>query len=204
MPRWTPEPLWAEQDAFIIGGGPSLATFNWDCLKGRCTIGCNSAYKLGADICKICFFGDQSFWMEHKNKLEHFEGLVITNSRNFLKESPPWLYVVERRGKGVHADQPGWNGNSGACVINLALIMGARRVFLLGFDMKAKKDQVNWYCAPGSKKPQPYRRFLDSFNLIAKECESVFPDREVINANDDSDLRVFPAITMAELQEELS
>lgn len=198
MPLWVPEPFWSGQDVYAIGGGPSLTNFDWNILKGKYTIGCNSAYKLGKEICQICFFGDGGFWKEHKKAIESFQGLVITNSKEFRKQSPPWLFVVERKSKGCFKDHPGWNGNSGACIVNLALILGAKRVCLLGYDMKAKGNQVNWYRKPGEKKPAPYNRFALAFNVIAAKYKELFPGTEIINVTDDSDLNVFPKVGVKE------
>ena len=53
MPIWIPQEKWKDEDVFIIGGGDSLRTFNFDVLKDELTIGCNTAFSLGSDICKI-------------------------------------------------------------------------------------------------------------------------------------------------------
>ena len=62
MPLWKPEKVWDDLDAFIIGGGHSLKSFNWDLLKSEMTIGCNMAYSLGQEICKIFIFGDNKWF----------------------------------------------------------------------------------------------------------------------------------------------
>lgn len=197
MPRWRTEPLWQGLDVFVIGGGPSLMDFRWSRISGRATIGCNSAYKLGADVCRICFFGDRSFWLEHKRYLSEYKGLVLTNNKTLEREPEKWLYSFERGGEGVRRDYPAWNGNSGACATNLALILGAKRVALLGMDMKQKDGTANWY-RPGISKSSPYSRFMRSFELIAKDYAKLFPGQEIVNVNDDSDLKCFPTMTVKE------
>jgi len=196
MPQWVPEPFWTGQDVYIIGGGPSLQTFDWDRLRGKHTIGCNSAYRLGKEVCLVCFFGDRGFWNEHKEALASYTGTVVTNSKveDARHPDPEWLYRIERRAKGVFLDVPGWNGNSGACAVNLALIFGAKRVMLLGYDMKATKDTANWYRPGVKKKDIPYARFLQAFDRVAKGCREMFPDRVILNVNDDSALKAFPTV----------
>jgi hypothetical protein len=201
MPRWIPEPFWEGQDVYLIGGGPSLLKFDWDRIRGKCTIGCNSAYQLGKDICQIVFFGDGSFWKEHNKNLFRFQGLVTTNCRTLQCGAPDWLFVMERRTEGVYQDIPGWYGNSGACVVNLALILGAKRVLLLGYDMKIQDNRTNWY-RDGVKTQAPYKRFLESFRRMAVKIREVFPDQEVINVNDDSDLKAFPTVPVHEFFQE--
>jgi len=40
-----PDNSWKGEDCYIIGGGPSLARFNWSLLKGKKTIGINRVYE---------------------------------------------------------------------------------------------------------------------------------------------------------------
>ena len=57
---WLHSEPWYNQDAYIIGGGSSLKDFNWKLLEKLNTIGCNDAYKLGSEVCKICMFAELS------------------------------------------------------------------------------------------------------------------------------------------------
>ena len=90
MPEWKPEPIWKDQEAFIIGGGPSLRDFDWSLLRDKNTIGCNNAFRLGPDICKICLFVDCGFIFSGRKKkregfyreLAKFPNWVVTNTRH--------------------------------------------------------------------------------------------------------------------------
>jgi len=72
MPVWQPTNDWQDQEVFIIGGGDSLRNFDWELLKEERTIGCNDAYKLGPEICKICIFGDVSWFKENESELTKY------------------------------------------------------------------------------------------------------------------------------------
>ena len=102
MPKWTPEKKWNGQEAFIIGGGDSLKTFDWNLLKPHLTIGCNDAFTYGHEICKICFFGDIKWFEKHKQELERYKGVVFTNVSQLVNTNIPWLWTMRREPRGLH------------------------------------------------------------------------------------------------------
>jgi hypothetical protein len=201
MPRWIPEQLWKDQEVFIIGGGTSLKTFNWDLLINERTIGCNDAFKLGNKVCEICVFGDTKWFERHQHDLAKFKGAVFTNQNTLYKTRLPWLYWMQREPTGFHKASLGWNDNTGAVAINLALILGAKKIYLLGFDMKldptqGKYRQANWHeNHVDNPDPEIYDKFNTAFRKLPASLEKNFPGVEVINVTDDSDLVVFPKVS---------
>jgi hypothetical protein len=197
MPPWIPKADWLNQDVFVIGGGPSLRDFDWTLLHSELTIGCNTAFKLGADVCKICYFGDNSWYEYFKFELAKFKGIVFTSDKHFAKSKIPWLWTMPRQAQGLHHAALGWNGNTGASAINLALILGAKRVYLLGFDMKRINNRPNWHkhvIRPAATKPAIYQGFIRSFKHVARDWHDKFDDREIWNVTNDSGLgqELFP------------
>lgn len=188
MPLWKPEELWRHEDVFIIGGGPSLRDFDWRLLVPEKTLGCNSAFKLGPAICKACVFGDKKWWDFNRDELAKYAERrpVYTNCSELIRESASWLRVMQREGSGLHREALGWNGNTGAVAINLALILGARRVYLLGFDLKDSGAQNNWHAWHPWDKPRlsPYPRFLRNFRAVWRDWRTKFGDREIVNVVD--------------------
>lgn len=203
MPKWQIEEKWKDEDVFVIGGGDSLRTFDWSLLKGRSTIGCNAAFLLGEEICKICVFGDSKWFEKFKPELQKFKNAVFTNHPSLLKSKIGWLWTMERKTRGLHTDALGWNGNTGAVAINLGLILGAKRIYLLGFDMKLSKDgKSNWHDRSMDKpNGQVYRRFIADFYYVAVDLLKKFPGREIINVTDDSGLDMFPKVGTKEFWE---
>ncbi len=185
---WCPEPIWEGQDAYIIGGGPSLRSFDWECLRGRNTIGCNSAYLLGPDICKVIFFCDRSFFSRYWRQLQAFKGLVVTNCQPLANLRLPWLKVMRRQTRGLSkGDTIALSFSAGTGAANLALSMGARRVFLLGMDCQAGEgERPNWHDQP--EKPvirkAIYDRFAWGWEFVARALPNVFPGREIIQVSD--------------------
>ena len=200
MPIWIPEQVWKEQDVFIIGGGSSLKYFNWDNLKSELTIGCNSAFILGSEICKICVFGDLPWFGKFEKELKAYQGVLFTNVPQLLHSKIPWLWTLPRKNYGLHKAALGWNGNTGAVAVNLALLLGAKNVFLLGFDMALdEKGNPNWHDKVISKSKRLYNKkiiskFQRGFRQVAVDVPRVFPGRRIINVTDNSNLDVFPKV----------
>lgn len=197
--RWEPKQWWAGQDAYIIGGGPSLSDFDWDRLRGSLTIGCNDAFRLGPSVCSVCTFGDLKWFTQHKADLEKFPNPVVTVQPWLYDNGPDWLLVAKRQKHGLHHDGSlGWGGNTGGLALNLALALGALRVFLLGFDMKlSDKGSPNWHDHNlGQPTEASYVRFMFGYNRMVEDLPNVFPGREVINLGMDSALEVFPKANM--------
>jgi len=199
MPKWKPEKIWDGEETFIIGGGDSLKNFNWNLLKPLLTIGCNDAYKLGSDICKICFFGDSNWFEKHEQRLKAYNGVVFTNSGKIMKQNIPWVWSTMRKGIGLHQNAVGWNKNTGAAAVNLAMLLGAKTIFLLGFDMQLSKDgKSNWHENEVSKpNPKIYDKFITGFDHVNNGL-SKFPGVEVVNITDNSRLEFFPKIGVNE------
>ena len=214
MPKWIPEAMWEGSSAVIIGGGDSLRAFPWHCLLGDMTIGCNVAYKLGADVCRVVIFGDDAFFKQHEKGLMDYGGAVFTNAcpRKLVRSGnpPDWIYYLRREPKGLHLNALGWNGNTGASAINLAFLFGCPKVYLLGFDMKFRQDKKNWHdeYLPKQKKKRrkklvdPFPAFVLGFDDVVKDWKTKFADREIINVNDDSALTCFPMMSVADFLKE--
>lgn len=193
---WDPRNFWKNEDVVIIGGGTSLRGFNWELLKPYNVIGCNSAFRLGVEICKVCVFGDAKFYDKFSAQLSQFAGIVVTNCPHDRAHREPWIRFLKRRPRGLFDDgvHLGWNGNTGALAINLALCMGAKRVFLLGYDMTPDEEhKPNWHDYQIEKlNPVVYEKFLNGFDCISAQLGKVFPGREVYNVTTESNLTCFP------------
>jgi hypothetical protein len=199
MPVWTPKRVWDNRDVYVIGGGKSLEHFDWSLLLNKCTIGCNDAYKYGVDISKICFFGDFLWFEEFKHDLTKYKGTVFTNAPALYNTKINWLWTMQRESSGVHTDSLGWNFNTGACAVNLAVLLGAKRIYLLGFDMKLINGQNNWHPNELAKpNPDVFEKFIEGFKALKIDMDKKHPEIEVINITDDSDLNLYPKIGVKE------
>lgn len=199
MPKWEIQPIWNNEDVFIIGGGSSLKNFDWNLLKPELTIGCNAAFLLGSEICKICIFCDTSFFNKFKKELVNYTGILFTNSVGLQNTKEKYLWTLPRISKGLSINALGFGGNTGCSAINLALLLGAKRVFLLGMDADVSVDRKshwhNRYVSVTSN--DAFRVFKNGFSAVAADLSKVFPNSEIINISDVSKIDVFPKISPA-------
>ncbi len=199
MNFWYPKPIWKDEPCYIIGGGPSLEGFDWNLLQDKKVIGCNVAFYIGADLVPISVFGDATFIKQHRAGLDKYAasgGQVITCARRVDRFTPPeYLKITKRQVKGLMKDGLGWNANTGALAVNLALLFGANPIYLLGYDMRLSKEGKKNYhnCYNDTPKSKAYNRFLRGMAQVARDLKRVFPGRRVINLEDNtSSLEVVP------------
>lgn len=231
---WKIPKLWEGGEVWILGGGPSVTTefgipqkLVQSVVDGTSTpnayseymqkihdkhvIGINVAYLIGNWI-DIVFFGDHGFFLGHQARLVEHPGLKVTCHPQIT--SCDWVKFVARdtshpRGISTTDRTVSWNGNSGAAAISLAYHLGAKRIILVGFDMKldANSNQ-HWHdlyqrkqhiINPKSKKRMqlPFDRHMMGFPEIAKDAKRL--GVEIINASPDSAITDFPKCRVNDL-----
>jgi len=202
---WTPTPIWEGEPCYILGGGPSLETFDWSLLKGHHVIGCNAECYSSPALVPWVVFGDAVFLSRHEAALKKYVargGQVVTSSNRFRepREKPEWLKVMKKENQGLSLEGLGWNGNTGSSAINLALLFGASPVYLLGFDMQLIDGKANHHDAYHRKaNPKAYARFLKKFEFLARDLPKLFPGKRIINLEDGtSKLNLFPKESLKE------
>ena len=75
---WNPPKIWSNSTAFILGGGPSVASHNLKPLVDKRVIGVNNSVFFGPDIVDVVWFGDVKWFDWHRDKLKNFPGIVAT------------------------------------------------------------------------------------------------------------------------------
>lgn len=207
---WTIPKLWPESTIFILGGGPSLNDVNFDLIKSKKVIAVNNAYgdpvheneKLRKYTPRpwvdVCYFGDERWYDWHKKYLKDFTGLLVTTRDKFHGRAG--MYGV-KRGKPEGIDERpsriSWNRSSGASAINLAYHLGARKIVLLGFDMRLIDGAANWHNDHRVVIKDPYARFLKPFTIIARDAKKL--NLQIINATENSALTHFPYVSLEEI-----
>ena len=193
----------------IFASGPSLTAE--DCRKchdaGAYCIAVNDSFRLApfADMLYAC---DSKWWIYHRETALKFAGLKVC-----LDDSTPYRDVLvlkwqKKVPSGItlgYSDDPEYlatGGNSGYQAVNLAGLMGAKRIILLGFDMQPVKGKTHFF---GDHPPQlvtetsTYRdQFIPAFRTIAPELAK--RGIEVLNCTEGSALDAFP---MAQLNDVL-
>lgn len=227
--------MWEGGEAWIIGGGPSIprqfgvpetvitSVLNGDeplsvfspyfsPIHNKHVIGVNMAYKLGSWV-DMMFFGDLGFFLKNRFALAEYSGVKISCHHavnGYEYTSDKIKYLPKHRDKvGGISDRPDrvcWNGNSGAAAVSVAVQAGAKRIILLGFDMKRDEAKTHWhreYYPPETKKgapsplTAPYHRWATGFENIARDAQKM--GIEILNANPDSAIPHFKKVTVKEL-----
>lgn len=197
----------------IIGGGPSLLEYlpqlQKDSLSTRhfYSIAVNNAYKLFPNsLC--CHFMDFTWWKDHNagiyNIHEHFSKPITTsahvNNKLFISrgEEP----IVFKRGESTHlsVDPSVLNGNnSGYSAINLALLLGFKKLVLHGFDLDAEATVTHWHSE--HRKPVNRGNFRDSmlpaFDALTDQIVFDLFKAKIYNASLNSKITSFEKIAYA-------
>lgn len=199
MSLWSPPRIFEGEDVWIIGGGPSLKGFNPRLLRGRRAIAVNCSYRLVPDA-DVLYWGDQRWWARNKSDaMARFRGRFKVTR----KQSPDQgVDAVGWTSRGGWSDQPGHvaGRDSGCQAINLAAQMGARRIFLLGFDMQPVGGENNWHdLHPKREHPSPEhyaKAFLPGYHSVAQGLCKLGID--CYNCCPGSALEEFPKVSMSE------
>jgi hypothetical protein len=204
-------PDWSGETVGIVASGPSLSPDRVGLLAGRCrVIAVNDAWRL-APFADALYAADAAWW-EHHDGVPEFSGMRWTQLGPYGNR-PADLKTAERYGLSWWESLPNpglsltpgtihQGGNSGYQALNLAVLMGAERIVLLGFDMKPGADgRRHWFGEhPGAlRKDSPYRDWIENFRTTLPDLEK--SGVEVINCTPGSALDCFP---IADLKDVLS
>lgn len=136
---------------------------------------------------------DQKWWDRYHQDIvdSAFAGELWTQDNRAAQK-----YRLHRV-QGAHAaglgkTQVHWGGNSGYQAINLAYLWGARRVVLLGYDMKKTDGKSHWFGdhPKGLSGNSPYSTWVQKFDRLAADLKA--EGVEVINATLETALTCFP------------
>ena len=204
-----PQDSWKGHPAVIIGGGPNIpSTFNWKSLRGMRTISINRAFENFDPT--ITFSMDPRFLMWIKSnrygesvherfaRLSTYRVWMVT----YVAHLPPECYVIPVRQSydvGLRTFSTefkkglGHGNNSGYAALNLAFVLGADPIYLLGFSMKHKPNRVShWHSGhPIPQEEHTVKSFIPAFNAAAEIIKE--HGRTVINlsSEEETDLRCF-------------
>ena len=121
--------------AYVIGGGPSLAGFDFARLTGADKIGANKAAWLAAT--DIFVTVDRNFHNQNQEAIGAFAGTAYVAVPDRIASLPNVTYWSHLPG-AQFSMQPGAlaGSNSGFAALNLAFLLGYTEIALLGFDFQ--------------------------------------------------------------------
>lgn len=163
----SPKPLpapdaWRAQDAYLVGGGPSLRSIDWSLLHGRPNVVCVNMAFVDVPTAAVVFTEDLRFLErvaarpELREAWERFEGSKVFHclaphfEQQALALLPDLVIVHKRRNdkfwsKDWEREGLSLSSNSAIGALNLIDILGASRIFLLGIDCRSTTEKTENY-----------------------------------------------------------
>jgi hypothetical protein len=129
---------------------------------------------------------DREWWNIHLADVRKvFKGKLYTQWHNPEEKDREWAEsegITAIKGchaKGLGSDRLYFNSNSGAQAINLAYLLGATRIILLGYDMGATGNSHWFGDHPKGLRNGKYEQYVDTFTRLAEDLKRA--GVEVIN-----------------------
>ncbi len=163
------ERLWPGSTVVCVASGPSLTRADVEYCRGRArVIAINTSLHLApwADAFYAC---DGRVWQWHQESIAAFRGLKFAMDR----EAAKYGATVLRNGGvwGLSSDPTTVaNGrNSGYQAVNLAVLLGASRIILLGYDMQmGTNGEHHWHKDHPNKGKPPYSACVAAFKTLVE------------------------------------
>jgi hypothetical protein len=207
------EPRWQGQCVIVAATGPSLTPAVAEQCRGDLIIAVNDAYRLlpFADVLYACdakwwdlhqncggFSGEK--WSTHDAKGNDKRKQAEAYGLRLVRGAPGTVRIGQRTEYRFSTDPEviHYGGNSGFQAVNLAMLFGAARIVLVGFDMRMVGNSPHFF---GSH-PKPLSNTTNYASFIARfdqAAGAMPPGVEIVNATKDSALKCFPFISLEPL-----
>jgi hypothetical protein len=179
----------------VAATGPSLTRSDLDAVRaaGIPLLVVNDAWRLApwADDLYAC---DYRWWKVHEQASRAFQGTRWTQDQKAAREWKSLRFIpsAPRLGLGTDPAGPIHQGqNSGYQAVNLAYLLGARTVILLGYDMSHDNGRAHFFGSHsqnGLIDAPDYRPYAKAFEHMAPGQYGL----TVINCSRRSALECFP------------
>lgn len=186
--------------AICIASGPSLTKEDVEYCQGKGTIYAVKEAILLAPWADVMYAADTDYWHDYQERWSEFKGKKVT----CCKKSADKFNLDHVQVVGTKSFQwsltPGKlasGGNSGFQALNMAVLDGADRVILLGYDYgyDPKKDNKHWWeeTHPRTSRDSNYKEWNKRLNKASK-----FIPVPVINASRATAINCFKKMTIQE------
>ena len=205
-PRPYHRPAWSTRPAIVIASGPSLSDEQLQLveqahLEERVhVIAVNNTIER-APWADVSYFGDYTAIKHYLPKLKPLTCAEWVTIDRAAAERWRLTHVKPASPNGLSLQRVHVNGNSGFQAINLAVVFGATKVLLLGFDMRDAKDgRGHWFGDhPGHLvQKRLYGEWLHKAETIVRDAKQL--GVELVNCTPGSALTL---MRMADLEKEL-
>ncbi len=173
-----------------IGSGPSLTRTDVEYCRGRARVLAikeTIRYAPWADVFYAC---DRRFFEHHEDELVTFAGLKFTLD-HMGQQWATTLRQGESTGLSVDPTTLATGWNSGYQAINLAVLLGAAKIVLLGYDMQERNGVRRFFGEhQWGNRGLNFALFLSAFPTLVQPLKQA--GVTVINATIGSALATFP------------
>jgi hypothetical protein len=193
---------WEGSDCALVASGPSLSRPQCEYVKGNAkVIAVNDGYKF-APWADILYAADHRWWTWEKRD---FAGLKVSIEQHQNVEWPADIHVLRNLDNGsptgISLDPKGLKtgANSGYQALNLAVLLGAKRIILLGYDYKFSQGKSHFFGDhPVSTNENHLSLFVKNFSTIENELKRL--GVEVLNCSPESVLNQFPKVSLESVE----
>jgi len=198
---WQVPQLWTGEVAAIFGGGPSLNQLDVDMVKwsGIRRIAVNNAYWFDLEADLLCW-GDIRWWLDNKSDVKRHIGMKVTWIHSPEEPGIKFYELAKQKEPAPSISRHAGliqGSNTGHGAINLAYLLGVKKILLLGFEMKiGSKNNFHTRHTRHANAERYANVFIPEMARSAGELRSL--GVEVINCTPDSALTCFPMRTLEE------
>lgn len=177
------EGILSARRVFLLGGGPSAANHDLSLLKDEYVIAINHSFDYYPNANAVLFV-DTLYAKLVKEKLKTYEGFVFASFRcqdelGDIKKKTIFYFPQNNTRPGRSLGEGLYTGRlSGLCAINLALIMGAAEIYLLGYDMNYQDGKHHWYGTAHENQEKysedNFKRKIKYFDIYKSYSDRIF------------------------------
>lgn len=138
---------------------------------------------------------DWTWWKAYADIVRGGSELWTTSQRAFVQYGLNFIRSEPGGGMPKHEGVIRQGGNSGFQAVQLAILFGAARVILLGYDMQATGGKLHWHgnhAGIGNPVPDRMPKWIEAFGQMAKAVRGV----KIINATRETALRCFKRLPL--------
>lgn len=191
-----------------IAGGPSLTPDDVNVVQGKArVVAVNDAYRL-APWADVLYAYHPQWWAHHREALQDFHGLKFTlykgdtSTPSFRPGAADafgarMLLAGQEDGLSLNPTTLNHGHNSGYTAINLAVLLGARRILLLGYDLQlGAHGKEHWFGShpKGVRSGLELRKYARRFPSLVEPLKAL--GIEIGNCSRQTSLECFPRMTI--------
>lgn len=214
--RFTHGPLtrdWEGRTVILIAGGPSLNAGQINTAKAAHwageiqAMGVNDAYRIAPWIDTL-YAADPPWWDHHiKAVRETYIPVLMTQDEEAARRwglrwvPGPSGERTRRSHRGLSMDPSfiHYGSHSGFQALNIAVLRGAKRIALLGYDMKQPEGKpAHWFGeheGPGLIRQRDWTPWIENYDHAAPQLAAL--GVQVFNCSADTAITAFPRETLS-------